>query len=97
MNIPPPAGERLHRPLERLTPNPKRIFMEQRREVMRFHRPALRTKKGSTPHNRIFSIFPASGRRFARKQAAVKFNGLAGGGGALLDTTTIDGTKRGNL
>jgi hypothetical protein len=47
MNIPAPAGERPHppsrrygatsRPLERLVPNPKLKFMEQCREVMRFH------------------------------------------------------------
>jgi len=36
MNVRPPISERLHRPLERLVPNPKLKFMEQCREVMRF-------------------------------------------------------------
>jgi hypothetical protein len=45
MNIPLSAGERLPRPLERLTPNPKLKCMEQCREVMRFHRLALRTEE----------------------------------------------------
>ena len=45
MNVQPSIGERLHRPLERLVPNPKLKFMEQCREVMRFHRLALRTEE----------------------------------------------------
>jgi hypothetical protein len=32
MNVQPTAGERLHLPLERLTPNPKLKYMEQCRK-----------------------------------------------------------------
>ena len=42
LNLPASFGERLQKPLERLTPNPKLKFMEQCREVVRFDRLVLR-------------------------------------------------------
>src|SRR5208282_6930565 len=67
MNVQPPVGERLHppsrgygatsRPLERLTPNPKLKFMEQCREVMRFHRLALRTEEAYLQWIKRFVFF----------------------------------------
>ena len=57
MNVHPPASERLHRPLERLTPNPKLKFMEQCREVMRFHRLALRTEEAYLQWIKRFLVF----------------------------------------
>jgi hypothetical protein len=56
-NIPPGAGQRLHRPLERLTPNPKLKFMEPCREVMRFHRLALRTEEAYLQWIKRFLVF----------------------------------------
>ncbi len=57
MNVRPPIGERLHRPLERLTPNPKLKFMDQCREVMRFHRLALRTEEAYLQWIKRFILF----------------------------------------
>jgi len=51
------SGERLHRPLERLVPNPKLKFMEQCREVMRFHRLALRTEEAYLQWIKRFIVF----------------------------------------
>src|SRR5208283_250236 len=49
--------ERRHRPLERLTPNPKLKFMEQCREVMRFHRLALRSEEAYLQWIKRFIFF----------------------------------------
>jgi site-specific recombinase XerD len=57
MNVQPPGGERPHRPLERLTPNPKLKFMEQCREAMRFHRLALRTEEAYLQWIKRFLVF----------------------------------------
>ena len=67
MNLQPGIGERLNppsrgygatsRPLERLTPNPKLKFMEQCREVMRFHRLALRTEEAYLQWIKRFLVF----------------------------------------
>ena len=57
MNVPSTAHERLHRPLERLVPNPKLKFMEQCREVMRFHRLALRTEEAYLQWIKRFIFF----------------------------------------
>src|ERR1017187_3969442 len=57
MNVRPPIGERRHRPLERLVPNPKLKFMEQCREVMRFHRLALRTEEAYLQWIKRFMVF----------------------------------------
>jgi integron integrase len=57
MNVRPSIGERLHRPLERLVPNPKLKFMEQCREVMRFHRLALRTEEAYLQWIKRFIFF----------------------------------------
>ena len=57
MNVQPSIGERLHRPLERLVPNPKLKFMEQCREVMRFHRLALRTEEAYLQWIKRFIFF----------------------------------------
>jgi hypothetical protein len=51
------SGERLHRPMERLVPNPKLKFMEQCREVMRFHRLALRTEEAYWQWIKRFMVF----------------------------------------
>jgi integron integrase len=51
------SGERLHRPMERLVPNPKLKFMEQCREVMRFHRLALRTEEAYLQWIKRFIFF----------------------------------------
>jgi integron integrase len=53
------TGERQHRPLERLVPNPKLKFMEQCREVMRFHRLALRTEEAYLQWIKRFIFFHA--------------------------------------
>jgi integron integrase len=57
MNFAAPIGERLQRPLERLTPNPKLKFMEQCREAMRFHRLALRTEEAYLRWIKRFLVF----------------------------------------
>jgi hypothetical protein len=67
MNFNHSTGERLHppsrgygatsRPLERLVPNPKLKFMEQCREVMRFHRLALRTEEAYLQWIKRFIFF----------------------------------------
>jgi integron integrase len=51
------SGERLHRPRERLVRNPKLKFMEQCREVMRFHRLALRTEEAYLQWIKRFIFF----------------------------------------
>jgi integron integrase len=57
MNLPAPSDERLQRPLEGLTPNPKLKFMEQCREVMRFDRLALRTEEAYLQWIKRFILF----------------------------------------
>ncbi len=57
MKVRPSIGERLHRPLERLVPNPKLKFLEQCREVMRFHRLALRTEEAYLQWIKRFVFF----------------------------------------
>ncbi|MGD0252578.1 MAG: phage integrase N-terminal SAM-like domain-containing protein [Verrucomicrobiota bacterium] len=57
MKVQPPGGERLHRPAERLVPNPKLKFMEQCREGMRFHRLALRTEQAYLEWIKRFILF----------------------------------------
>ena len=57
MNLPTPFGERLQKPVERLTPNPKLKFMEQCREVMRFERLALRTEEAYWRRIKRFFVF----------------------------------------
>jgi integron integrase len=57
MNAQRPIGEKLHRPLEGLVPNPKLKFMEQCREVMRFHRLALRTEEAYLQWIKRFIFF----------------------------------------
>ena len=52
-----PTRERQHQPLERLVPNPKLRFMEQCREVMRFHRLALRTEETYLQWIKRFILF----------------------------------------
>ena len=57
MNPHDSSRERLHRPLERLVPNPKLKFMEQCREAMRFHRLALRTEEAYLQWIKRFIFF----------------------------------------
>ena len=55
----PPAGGggAANRPLEGLVPNPKLKFMDQCREVMRFHRLALRTEEAYLQWIKRFLVF----------------------------------------
>jgi hypothetical protein len=57
MNAPDHSRQRQQRPLERLVPNPKLKFMEQCREVMRFHRLALRTEEAYLQWIKRFMVF----------------------------------------
>ena len=51
------SQQRLHRPLEGLVPNPKLRFMDQCREVMRFHRLALRSEEAYLQWIKRFIFF----------------------------------------
>jgi hypothetical protein len=57
MNAPDHSRQRQQRSLERLVPNPKLKFMEQCREVMRFHRLALRTEEAYLQWIKRFMVF----------------------------------------
>src|ERR1035437_3869401 len=57
MNAPDHSRQRQQRSLERLVPNPKLIFMEQCRGVMRFHRLALRTEEAYLQWIKRFMVF----------------------------------------
>jgi integrase len=71
------SGERLHRPRERLGPNPKLKFMEQCREAMRFHRLALRTEEAYWQWIKRFIFF--QGKRHPKDlgEAEVRVNRFA--------------------
>jgi hypothetical protein len=57
MNTSDHSRQKRHQPLERLVPNPKLKFLEQCREVMRFHRLALRTEEAYLQWIKRFIVF----------------------------------------
>jgi len=70
VNPSPSFRQRLHRPGDRLVPNPKLKFMDQCREVMRFHRLALRSEEAYLQWIKRFIFF--HGKRHPREMGAAE-------------------------